>query len=300
MSSFLIPIIAWLPPGYDCRLVMPLEAIAPRTRPAGGEAERYWQAVADGEVVATGSDIVCFRDGRLVSENLPDIVWRAEAAGAWPDAGGFIEFGFRAVDDADLFRTRSLPGLYNVYTAPGRKSFFSCHTWKFGSPQVISQIANFGRYIDAYTVCHVDRDRGFTDSFVFINPYKRPIVVSLATNDGRTPPRIRIEPQSAAAFDMAVLLEPGERRWQGQIQLTANNRVVAYVVKHALDDPGRITTVEHLDPFRADPTHLPWARWLRSRFGDWRATRRARTANIEATNSGTGNGGTASIRTPDE
>jgi len=27
-SSFLIPIIAWLPKGYDCSVIMPVEAIA--------------------------------------------------------------------------------------------------------------------------------------------------------------------------------------------------------------------------------------------------------------------------------
>lgn len=281
MSSFLIPIIAWLPRGYDCRIVMPLDAVATRTRPAGGKVERFWQAVVDGEVAEAGSDIVEFRDRKLVSAPLPDVVWPGSERDDWPAAGGFLEFGFRAAGDDDVFRARSLPGLYNVYSAPGRKSFFSCHAWKFGSPQVISQIAKFGRYVDAYTVCHVDRDRGFGDSFVLINPYRKPILAALMTDDGHRPPRVRIEAQSVRLVDVGDIVGAGTRHWTGQVQLTASNRLGTYIVKHALADPSRITTIEHLDPFRADPTHLPWTRWLRSRFGDWRAARRAYAVRLD-------------------
>ncbi len=63
-------------------------------------------------------------------------------------------------------------------------------------------------------------------------------------------------------INLAELIAPDEPRWMGRIQLTANNRVITHIVKHSISDPTRISTVEHLDPFRADPTHSPLFRWL--------------------------------------
>ena len=70
-----------------------------------------------------------------------------------------LNLSLAVADDAPLFTSNRPPAFYNVYSAPGRKSFFACHTWKFGSPQVIGQIAAFGRFADAYPVIHIDRER---------------------------------------------------------------------------------------------------------------------------------------------
>jgi len=72
---------------------------------------------------------------------------------------------------------------------------------------------------------------------------------------------------SVRRVDLAQLLEVGEWRWRGRLQLTANNRLITFDVKHSFADPTLITDHEHLDPFRADPTHLPLTRLLRARAG---------------------------------
>jgi hypothetical protein len=267
-TSFLIPIVTWLPRGYDCTIVMPPAALADRLIAGSVRLERYWQAVVDGTIADGGSDFLDFEDRRLVSPVPADVTWRATAQPDWPDGGGYLEFGIRAADGQPVFTERRLPSHYNVYTAPDAKSFFTCHTWKFGSPQVISQIAKFGRYVDAYSVIHIDRARDLDDSLVLINPYMKPILSQLLTQDGRRPPRLRIPAQSAVRVDLAEVIAPDEEEWLGQVQLTANNRLVTYIVKHSLRDPNTISTVEHLDPFRADPTHMPWFAWLRNRVGD--------------------------------
>jgi hypothetical protein len=272
-SSFLIPIITWLPPGYDCAIVMPSAALAPQVRAEGGCAERYWKAMVDGRVVAEGSDAIEFRDGKVASGPGENVVWRARKD--WPAAGGLLEFGIRATDDAPLFTARRLPSFYNVYSGPGRKSFLLCHAWKFGSPQVISQIARFGQYVDAYPVIHIDRERDLGDSLVLINPYRKAILARVLTQDRADLPRIRIDPLSVVTVNLAEVLSPAGGEWLGQVQLTANNRLVTYIVKHSLADPAAISTVEHLDPFRADPTHFPWFRLLRLWWGDRRERRRA-------------------------
>ncbi len=86
--------------------------------------------------------------------------------------------------------------------------------------------------------------------------------------DGRRPRRLRVEPMTGRMVDLADLIAPDEPRWMGQTQLTANNRVITHIVKHSMSDPTRISTVEHLDPFRADPTHFPLFRWLRLSVGE--------------------------------
>lgn len=266
-SSYLIPIIAWLPKGYDCSIVMPLGEIAQRLPKGTGSIIRAWTAYRDGAPVAEGEERISFDKGRPLGEPANEVTWHGADLDDWPVEGGYLEFAVRVADDAPLFSSNRPPAFYNVYAAPGRKSFFACHTWKFGSPQVIGQIAAFGRYADAYPVIHIDRECDLGDSLVLINPYRRPILAKILTNDGRRPRRQRIEPMSGRMIDLAALIAPDEDKWSGQIQLTANNRVITHIVKHALSDPTRIGSMEHLDPFRADPTHLPLFRWLRLTAG---------------------------------
>ncbi len=134
---------------------------------------------------------------------------------------------------------------------------------------MIGQIAAFGRYADAYPVIHIDRARDLGDSLVLINPYRKPILAQILTNDGRRPARLRVEPMSDRMVNLAELIAPDESEWLGQLQLTANNRVITHIVKHSLSDPTRISTVEHLDPFRADPAHVPLFQWMRLKTGAW-------------------------------
>jgi len=217
--------------------------------------------------VANGEDTIEIVDGDQVSEAASEVTWRGADRTDWPAEGGYLEFAVSAADGATLFAASRPPAFYNIYSAPGRKTFFACHTWKFGSPQVIGQIAAFGRYADAYPVIHIDRSRDLGDSLVLINPYRKPILAQILTNDGRRPARLRVEPMSDRMVDLAELIAPDEHEWLGQLQLTANNRVITHIVKHSLSDPTRISTVEHLDPFRADPTHLPLFQWMRLKTG---------------------------------
>jgi len=254
---------------------MPLGSVASRLKGGSGRVERYWKVIAEGAEIGSGSDTVEFRDGEIVGETPREVVWRGAGRDILPESGGFLEFGIVAVGNKMIFTAKQLPKFYNVHTAPGRKSFFTCQTWKFGSPQVISQIARYRKYVDAYPVIHIDRERGIGDSLVLVNPYMKPIVAELLASDGTRPARKRIPAQSVIRLDLAELIADRAATWLGQVQLTANNRLVTYIVKHSLGDPSDISTVEHLDPYRADPTHFPWFLWLRIRYGDFISQRRA-------------------------
>jgi hypothetical protein len=277
-SSYLIPIVVWLPKGYDCTVVMPLEAIGRLLTGGAGRIVRAWTAYCGGEEVAAEEETIVFEGGKPVGTPASEVVWRGADREDWPEGGGYLEFAIRTPDGTPLFTTNAPPGFYNIFTAPGRKSCFACHTWKFGSPQVIGQIAEFGRYIDAYPVINIDRARDFGNSLVLINPYKKAILAQVLTHDGRRPKRQRVEPMSARLIDLAALIAPDEECWRGQIQLTANNRVITQILKHSLADPTRISMIEHLDPFRADPTHVPFFQWLRLSYGEMMRGRESRHA----------------------
>jgi hypothetical protein len=273
-SNFLIPIIVWLPRGYELTIVSSRERVEKSMPGWSGQIERYAQVVCAGKVLeesALTADVV---DGKIVSDWPDSYSYAAGKNPDWPADGGFLEFGIRSVDDSPAFSTKQLPGAYNLYTGDGVKSFIMCQTWKFGSPQVITQIAALGRYVDAYSVIHIDFDKDLGDSLVLINPYLKPIVAEIVALGHQKLPRIRIAPLTVKRIDLATLVPEGARAWQGAIQLSANNRLVTQIVKHSAKNPDTLTTVEHLDPFRGDPTHMPAFQTLRNVVGDWLKAKR--------------------------
>lgn len=274
-SQFLIPIIVWLPQGYDSTIVMPDAELGQSLEGGRGRIRRSWKVVADGETVKEEEDILRFKDGRLVEGPPAQVTWRATDGASFGPNGAFMEYAIDASDDETWFSRNHLPTLYNVFSSKGRKSYIACHSWKFGSPQVISQIATFGRYVDAYPVIHIDRERDLGDSLVLINPYRKAIMARVYSPEDGTPPRIKIEPECTKLVRLDELFAKDRERWTGQIQLSANNRIVTYIVKHSLTDPNQISTVEHLDPYRADPTHFPLSQWLRLRYGAYQLKRRS-------------------------
>ena len=185
----------------------------------------------------------------------------------WP--GGYLENGFYVEDEAPLFSRNIPPNFYAIYTRAGNKSFFSDNMLKYSSPAVIAQIAAYGKFIDGYSAVRIDRARDFTETLVMINPYQRPVIANVHSDTAGEIRRIRIEPNSAAHVRLDRLLEESDAAWSGQIQISASNRVITYIMKHSFVDPLLITDHEHLDPYRGESTHLPAFSWLRLNLGFW-------------------------------
>lgn len=272
--NYLIPSIASLPVGYDCTFVVAEGLIAARLTRGTGRVLRRTAAIVEGATVATTEVALGFRDGTLVEgENAPI---------RWPGAGthrqeqpGYLEIAYDSADGSPCFATNRPIAPYAIYAAPGRKSFFSDNSQKFSNPVVIAQIAEFGEYVDGYPVVEIDRARDYGESLVLINPYKKPVLATIRSHDARSLPRIRVPAMSARRVDLSGLLDEAEERWSGRIQMTANNRLIVYDMKHSLADPTAITDHEHMDPYRSDPTHFPLTRHLRLRAGEWASRARA-------------------------
>lgn len=271
--NYLLPTISSLPLGYDCTIPLSYNALVRRAKALPCTVIAYHRVYHEGRVVSENEQEIRLQPKGADVPPLDPIVWR-DASESWGEHSGFLELGFRAADESDIFASKSVLGFYAVYSRPGKKSFFSDNAYKYGSPPIISQIATFGKFIDGYPVVHLDRDRDLGETIVLINPYQRPVLARMLTQDGRSISRIKIPPLSARNARLIEFLQPHERSWLGQIQLTASNRLVTYNIKHSLRDPTLISDHEHLDPFRADPTHLPMFQAFRQRVGKFLKVRR--------------------------
>jgi hypothetical protein len=267
MSDYLIPTISSLPLGFDCVLPISADAVTRRLVGDGGRVRHRLRVFHDGEISTEESRYFDIHDGRTVGPWTEAYRWRDRGA-AVDENPGFLESEFR-VEKGDIRFTGNTPlSFYSIYSASGKKGFLSDNAYKFSSPPIISQIAAYGRFVDTYPVIRLDRERDYGDSLFLINPYNKPILCSVITMDGRKLPRFRVPALSARYLSLENLLKENETAWVGEIQLTANNRLITYDIKHALSDIRIISDHEHLDPFRGDPTHLPFFQRCRSSVGD--------------------------------
>ena len=258
MEYYIYPVIVSLPLGYDCTIEIPVEEIAARLDPKVETAKVLvrGQAYRAGKLFYDQSYELEFNFGKLRGEFVnPFVIEDGMPAGQTEPA--YLELMFETVGDEPVFTSKRAFSGYTIYSKPGKKSFLSDNSYKYGSPPVIGQMAKFGKYVDANPVIHLDREMDLGESLFFINPYRRPILAKIATMDGRHLPRLRVQPESALNVYLSDLLEDGEASWSGHLQVTANNRLVTFSIKHSMKNIAVISDHEHLDPYRSDPTHEP-------------------------------------------
>jgi hypothetical protein len=272
-ESLIYPTVVSLPLGYDCTVVPPVQQICGRLTVDEATVNLNISVYQEGELRHETEFQLDYRGGRYVGEPPAPFVWadQAELGATHP---AYLEMTASEPDKAAIFNSKVVVGIYSLYAKAGKKGFVSDNAYKYGAPPVIAQVAKFGRYVDAYPVIHLDRMRDLGETIVMINPYHKPILADLRTADGRKARRLRIPPQSARNVNLEMLLEPGEDAWHGHVQMTANNRMITFNLKHSMKDPLLISDHEHLDPFRADATHMPAFRRMRNALGRAIARRR--------------------------
>lgn len=264
--NYLVPSIMSFPSGVGCCLPIPWTQVGEQLRDGSGAVVLEVRAIRDGEVIADRTRTVSFANGKA-EDKLPSPEILAPFSDDPYEEPAFIECSLRTVTGAPLFTAKSPLVFYSIYASPGQKSYFSDNAWKYAAPPVIQQIAEYGSYTDAYPTVLVDQDRDLGMSVLLINPYMKDIICRIFTHDGRKPLRTRVPSMSARRADLKNLLGPSERRWRGQIQLTANNRLVTYIAWHSLRNPAAVSDQEHLDPYRGEDTHIPATLNLRRKVG---------------------------------
>jgi hypothetical protein len=267
-ESFVFPTTISLPLGYCCTVVPPLGQIEKRLVADSADVMLSHKIICEGETVLEQHLNLPFRHGKLTGETPPPAVF-ADGLDEGRTHPAYLEMTVDSADGAAVFSHKTVFGLYSVYSKSGKKSFLSDNAYKYGAPPIVSMMARFRRYVDTYPVVHLDRERDLGETLVFINPYHKAIVAQAVTDDGRGPIRLRIPARSARYMVLSPLLKDHEESWFGQVQVTANNRAVVFDIKHSLTDPQVISDHEHMDPFRADATHIPATLALRRNIYRW-------------------------------
>ena len=266
VSGFLFPSLACLPSGYDFTCLDPTGRLVDRLVVPDCDVVFGFRVFFDGSMEHESSWVVKYRDYAPVSPDYKPFVWK-DPVDRWKGGAGIFEYTVEEVNRRPAFKPRFPLGMYTIYTKEGKKSFFSDGAAKYGVPRSIDMVARFGKFVDGHPLIHIDRKRDLGESIILVNPYSRPLVAEILFSDGRKIKKTRIDPLSTRQFSLIDVLGSDEDEWIGQIQVTANNRVVVFSVKHSLEDPMIISDFEHLDPFRADPTGLPATQLMRQKVG---------------------------------
>jgi len=266
VSSFVFPTVVPLPLGYDCTFPLDIDRIGAQIAKPEADLNVITRRYYEGKLADENVRSMRFKNGKLISERPEPLVWSdaSEREEAFPS---FAEIAMNSADDTPVFSNRMAVSNYSVYTKPGKKAFFSDNAFKYGSPSIISLMGQLGRFVEGYPAIHLDKERDFGETLLFINPYLRPVLVRIASPDHRTPIKLRVPAQSVRGVPLIDFLREGETRWLGQIQLTANNRLITFHIRHSLRDSKIISDHEHLDPFRTEPTHLPLSQAMRISLG---------------------------------
>ena len=265
-TNYFVPRIVMLPAKYDLHLALPYGSYGLALKNGTGRLVVTNRVYHQGNLIAENHETVEYRNGNLVG-SLPDpIIWH-DRSDDWGTEPGYSEFSVRTEDEEPRILDYIGPVSYVNLHRANHKSLFADMPMKYASPPTIAQIAEFGRFIEGQAVVRIDRERDFGESIALVNPYRKPVVVSIHSHDGRSLRRIRVAPFSATFARLEGLLRDEEMQWVGHVQVTANNRLVVLDIKHSLSDPTRMSHFEHLDPYRSDPTHFPAFRWFRREIG---------------------------------
>jgi hypothetical protein len=256
MSSYIYPSIISLPLWYRCAVPLQVHQMAERITTGQASLDFGFEVYREGKLVRSDKRTLLFRGGRLQSGDASPIVWENQQL-LGETAQAYGELTCKSSDDKSVFSSMLPFSMYSIYYAPGRKSVFSDNNFKYGAPPIIDQMAEFGQYVETYPVINLDLEKDLGESLALINPYTKTINVRIITSDKRDLRRIQVGPRSCRHVSLLNLLREDERTWQGQIQLTANNRLIVFHIKQSARSPGIISDHEHLDPYRAEPTHWP-------------------------------------------
>ena len=255
--SELFPIVGTLPPGYNVSAIIDGARFARKMvdKESSGKLNWTFRLRYEGGVERREEGALEYSGTEFFPKQLRFDI--QGPTGEMGETARYYEFDFIEADGNKIFNSKMLSIGYAFYWAPDKKSFLAEIGQKFGIPPVINQVARLGQFLQSYPSILVDKELDYGQSITMINPYLKPILARVTTNDGRSLPRVRIPAEAARNVRLSDILQPDEVRWAGDIQVTANNRVVLYDFKHKLSDPTNVSDHEHLDYFQTGDSFEP-------------------------------------------
>ena len=258
--NYFIPIIHLGPAyGYKYTQILPLERIKSIIIGKYAEFEINRKIFLNNELILEKRSEIHFKNNSWFKKTASFFEW-----GPSKDKKhiSYIETQINLLKGKGL-KSTSVPGFYVNYTHPNFKNYLSCSSEKYGNPRVISQMKHFGLWVDGYPAININKDKKTTYSIVIVNPYKNQSSFSLEISDLNIKKIVKVPAFSAKRLNMFPLIK--KNSWTGQFYLYGKRRAIVYVVNHAFDDFNKISTIEHSDPFRAEPTYLPRFQYFRNK-----------------------------------
>ena len=265
---YLFSAIAPIPCGHSAYNQVPVQSISKKITHGSCEVVCEFSYFIEGEEIQKDTYLLIYKDFELVNkvDTNSRFIWTDEIKGKNP---GFTILNVFSPSEERVFKNRKILGNYAVCLKSGNKSLFIDYAYRVGDPQLINQMSEWGRFIITYGVVDIDINRDCSNSLIFINPYNKPIVVTFSTNDNRNLKRVKVPPNFSIYYELSELLNSDELNWSGSMHFKASNRIISYVVSHSFKNKNKLTDIEHLDPFRADPTHARYLQTFRQKFGKY-------------------------------
>ena len=267
--KYLVPLISVSPPpGYQLVQSIDVDGIGALLDQNDAKVRVSQTVILNEREIAGKQSVIEYRGGKSVSRPVQFKVDALKEDG-WSSEGPLSYLETHVVIEGDgNFTDNFQPSNYTIYCGPGKKSFFSDNSLKYGNVVTIFQIQAFGAWVEGYPISVVDPLRDCDESVVLINPFLRPAVVDVTLEGIEKKQRFRVEPQTGRRISLAKAFNIGNEGWSGQVFVSGRNRLVMYSAKHSLSDPSIVTTLEHSNPYRGEPTHVPITQVLRKRVGE--------------------------------
>ena len=183
----------------------------------------------------------------LLAKETPRTIFLSENA----EAPGYMEVTFTS--DKPVFRRLDLAVGYSLYSRGLNDAFTVIPDTKFARPILIDQFRDAGRFSLVHSATYVSKGQRSSNSLFFVNPYERAILVKLTASNGKKQ-SVKINVKEAKMVSLDGLIDPN---MPNCLQLTANNRIPAWDIKHASGPLRLINSVDHLDVFRGTTSKQP-------------------------------------------
>ena len=155
------------------------------------------------------------------------------------------------------------PLAYALYFGNKNKTFLSDSQLKFGSLRTIDQISVFGQWVEGYPDCNVSFTKNIDESIIIINPYPAKAKIHLYL-EGRNSYQksYMIDSQKGVIINLSKVISEKDDNWSGQVIVKGKNRLILFFLKHRLDNFNSVTTLEHSENFRGEPTYYSFTNTL--------------------------------------
>ena len=183
----------------------------------------------------------------ILAREAPHTIFLSESA----EAVGFMEVALSS--DKPVFRRLDLAVGYSLYSRGPNDAFTVIPDTKFARPILIDQFRDAGRFSLVHSATYVSKGQRSGNSLFFVNPYERAILVKLRASNGKKQ-SVKINVNEAKMVSLDDFIDPDTPNC---LQLTANNRIPTWDIKHGSEPFRLINSVDHLDVFRGTLAKQP-------------------------------------------